>query len=185
MGLILGSKSPRRKEILEMAGYQFKVIVSDVDENVKANSITDMSLQIAKKKCDAIFKNYREDTIICADTIVVIDGIVLGKPKDKNDARCMIEKIQNRMHEVYTSVIVKNRNLEVEFLEKTKVYVRKMNDKQIEEYINMKEPYDKAGAYAIQGYFAKYIEKIDGDYYNVMGLPICKLSQILDEIALQ
>ena len=180
--LILGSKSPRRQEILTMAGYKYKVVVSDVDEEVDATSITDMSLKIAKKKCDAIFKDYKDDTVICADTIVVIDNTVLGKPKDKCDARHMINMLQGRCHEVYTSVIVKTINKEVEFLEKTKVYVRAMTNDEIEEYINMAEPYDKAGAYAIQGYFAKYIEKIDGDYYNVMGLPIANLSKVLDEL---
>ncbi|MBO7079532.1 MAG: septum formation protein Maf [Bacilli bacterium] len=180
--LILGSKSPRRQEILAMAGYKFKVVVSDIDENVCADSITDMSLKIAKKKCDAIFKDYKDDIVVCADTIVVINDIVLGKPKDKADARYMINMIQGKCHEVYTSVIVKAKGFEKEFLEKTKVYVRNMTSAEIEEYINMTEPYDKAGAYAIQGYFAKYIEAIDGDYYNVMGLPICSLSKILDNL---
>ena len=94
----------------------------------------------------------------------------------------MINMIQGKCHEVYTSVIVKARGFEKEFLEKTKVYVRNMTSAEIEEYINMTEPYDKAGAYAIQGCFAKYIEAIDGDYYNVMGLPICSLSKILDSL---
>lgn len=180
--LILGSKSPRRQEILTMAGYKFKVVVSDVNEEVVATSITDMSLKIAKKKCDAIFKDYPNDIVVTADTIVVIDGKVLGKPKDKDDARYMINMIQGKCHEVYTSVVVKTKTEEEEFLEKTKVYVRKMTEDEIEEYINMVEPYDKAGAYAIQGYFAKYIEKIAGDYYNVMGLPISRLSNILDKL---
>ena len=179
--IILGSKSPRRQEILKMAGYDFKVVVSDIDENVDADNITDMSLKIAKKKCEAIYKDYKDDIIICADTIVVLDNIVLGKPKDKDDARYMINMIQGRCHEVYTSVIVRNKDFEKEFLETTKVYVRSLSKDEVEEYINMKEPYDKAGAYAIQGFFGKYIEKIDGDYYNVMGLPICNLSKILDE----
>ena len=180
--LILGSKSPRRYEIMKMAGYDFKVVVSDVCENVDSVSITDMSLKIAKKKCDAIFKNYQDDIIVSADTIVVIDGVVLGKPKDKCDARYMINTIKNRMHLVYTSVIVKTKYEEYAFTEETKVYVSSISDEEIEAYINTKEPYDKAGAYAIQGYFAKYIEKIEGDYYNVMGLPIHKLSKILDNI---
>lgn len=182
MKLILASKSPRRKEILEMAGYDFLIKVSDVDENVDASSITEMSLKIAKKKCDAVFNECCEDTIISADTIVVIDDKVLGKPKNKQDAYDMIKLIQDNVHEVYTSVCVKNKYEEYSFLEKTKVYVGKMNDDEINEYINMKEPYDKAGAYAIQGFFAKYIEKIDGDYYNVMGLPIHNLSKVLDKI---
>lgn len=180
--LILGSKSPRRQEILKMCGYDFKVVVSNVDENVKAKSITEFSLKIAKKKCDAIFKEYPNDTIITADTIVVVDNQVLEKPENKDDARDMITTLQGRVHQVYTSVVVKKEDFEEEFLEVTNVYVSKMSTLEIEDYINSDEPYDKAGAYAIQGYFAKYIEKIEGDYYNVMGLPINKLSKILDKI---
>jgi len=182
MKIILGSKSPRRKEILEMAGYNFDIVLKDVDEHVCASSIKEMSMKIAKKKCDAIFQDHQDDIVICADTIVVMDDIVLEKPKDKCDARRMIKAIQNNVHEVYTSLIVKTKNKEYDHLEQTKVYVGPMTDDEIEEYINMKEPYDKAGAYAIQGYFAKYIEKIDGDYYNVMGLPLYKLDKILKEI---
>ena len=182
MKIILGSKSPRRKEIMEMAGYQFDVVVSNADENVSANSIEDMSLAIAQKKCDAISKLYPNDLIITADTIVVIDGKVLEKPKDKEDARRMIHLIQGRMHFVYTSVCVKYKDKEKNFIEKTKVYVGEMTDQEIKEYINIQEPYDKAGAYAIQGVFGKYISKIDGDYYNVMGLPIYKLNKVIKDM---
>ncbi len=181
MKIILGSKSPRRKEIMEMAGYDFEIAVSNADEKVEASSISEMSMKIALKKCNAIFDNFKNDLIICADTIVVIDDIVLEKPKNKDDARKMIKLIQNNRHYVYTSVVIKTKEKECTFLEKTKVYVRSMTDEEIEEYISMKEPYDKARAYAIQGYFGKYIEKIDGDYYNVMGLPICSLSKLLKE----
>ena len=182
MKLILASKSPRRKEILEMAGYSFDVKVSNVDENVDANSISEMSLKISKKKCDAVFLENKDSVVISADTIVVINDRVLEKPKSKDDCREMINLIQNNVHDVYTSVVVKSKDKEIQFLETTKVYVCAMSEQEIEDYINTTEPYDKAGGYAIQGVFGKYIEKIDGDYYNVMGLPICKLNKVLKEM---
>lgn len=185
MKLILASKSPRRKEILEMAGYDFSVKVSNADENVKAKSVKQMSLMIAKRKCDAVFEENKDCVIISADTIVYINKKVLEKPKDKDDCREMIKLIQDNVHEVYTSVVVKSSEKEMSFLEKTKVFVSKMSDEEIEEYINTSEPYDKAGAYAIQGIFAKYVSKIEGDYYNVMGLPICRLNKVLKEFDLK
>ena len=182
MKIILGSKSPRRKEILEMAGFDFKVLVSDVDENVSETKPEDKVIAIALRKANAIFDivkdNMDDKIIVCADTIVVTnDGEVLEKPKDKEDARRMISDIQGTFHYVYTAYVIKSKEKEVKGLEKTEVYVVKMSEDEIEEYINMKEPYDKAGAYAIQGFFGKYISHINGDYYNVMGLPLCKICQ--------
>ena len=181
MKIILASKSPRRKEILEMAGYSFEVKVSNADENVIADDIKEMSLMISKRKCDAVYNENQDAIIISADTIVVIDNKVLEKPKSIDNCREMINMIQDNVHEVYTSVVVKSKDKEVSFLETTKVYVGKMTKEEIEEYINTTEPYDKAGGYAIQGIFGKYIEKIEGDYYNVMGLPIYRLNKVLKE----
>lgn len=181
MKIILASKSPRRKEILASAGYNFDVKVSNADENVSASSITEMSLMISKRKCDAVFEENKDCVVISADTIVVINDKVLEKPKSIENCREMIKTLQDNVHEVYTSVIVKSVDKEVSFLEKTKVFVGKMTDEEIEEYINTSEPYDKAGGYAIQGIFGKYIKKIEGDYYNVMGLPIYKLNKVLKE----
>ncbi len=180
MKLILGSQSPRRKEILEMAGYTFEVRVSHVDENVVSIFPEDKVKNIAKKKCEALFSNCGDDEVIlCADTIVVIDHAILEKPKDKEDARKMIETLQGRTHTVYTAVYIKSKEREENFLESTLVSVLPMSSKEIENYISTEEPYDKAGAYAIQGIFSKYISKIQGDYYNVMGLPIAKVHQTL------
>lgn len=179
MRLVLGSKSPRRKEILENAGYKFEIVTSDVSEEVDASTIEEMSMKIVQKKADAIFKLRSNDLIVCADTIVVINGEVLGKPHTKEECIEMITKLQGNMHYVYTSVIVKSKNFEESFLEKTKVYISKMTKKEILDYANTTEPYDKAGGYAVQGIFAKYIRKINGDFYNVMGLPINKLNKIL------
>ena len=181
MKIILGSKSPRRKEILAMAGYVFDIKISDVDENVEAKDIKEMSYKIAKKKCDSIANDYPHDLVICADTIVVIEGKVLGKPRDKEEARKMIQTLQGKTHEVYTSVVLKKEDQEENFTEITKVRIGKLTDEEIEAYINTTEPYDKAGGYAIQGIFGKYVESIEGDYYNVMGLPIYRLNKIIQE----
>ena len=185
MKLILASKSPRRKEILAQAGYEFEIVVSNVDENVEEEKAEDKVLAIAKKKGLDIYSkiNQAEDSVILsADTIVVLDNIILGKPKDKEDARNMISLLNGKTHQVYTAVYIKGKNIEYQFLEKTDVDIVPMNKEEIEEYINTKEPYDKAGSYAIQGIFSKYISAINGDYYNVMGLPICKVNSILKKL---
>ena len=185
MKLVLASKSPRRKEILAQAGYEFEIVVSNVDENVEEEKAEDKVLAIAKKKGLDIYSkiNQAEDSVILsADTIVVLDNIILGKPKDKEDARNMISLLNGKTHQVYTAVYIKGKNIEYQFLEKTDVDIVPMNIEEIEEYINTKEPYDKAGSYAIQGIFSKYISAINGDYYNVMGLPICKVNSILKKL---
>jgi len=182
MKIILGSKSPRRRELLSMLGYEFLVEVSDIDEHVSETDPQKNALAIARKKAQAIKQKYPNDLIICADTIVVCDGTIIGKPKDIDDARRIITKIQDNKHIVYTAVVCSYSDKKVEFVEGTKVYITKMTSEEIEEYINTSEPYDKSGGYAIQGIFGKYIEKIDGDFYNVVGLPICKLNRIIEKI---
>ena len=172
--VILGSKSPRRKEILEMLGVEFKVFTPDVLEDVSVyRSPSEYVKKTALKKGLATSKTFPNDTVICADTIVTLDKEILEKPKDKKDAKKMITMLNGRYHHVLTAVYIKKNNANYDlFVTKTKVYISKMSENEIEEYINTAEPYDKAGGYAIQGIFAKFIEKIDGDYYNVMGLPL-------------
>lgn len=184
MKLILASKSPRRKEILSQAGYEFEIVISNVDENVSEKKAEDKVLAIAKKKGIDIYNKLKEEdvVILSADTIVVVDNIILGKPKNIDDARNMINLLNNRTHQVFTAVYIKANNIEYQFLEKTDVNLVCITDDEIEEYINTTEPYDKAGGYAIQGVFSKFISSINGDYYNVMGLPICKVNQILKKL---
>lgn len=171
--VILGSKSPRRKEILEMLGIEFETYSPNVKEDISDyKNPYDYVYKTALKKGLATSKQFPNNTVICADTIVTIDDEILEKPKDKDDARRMIKLLSGRSHSVLTAVyILKNSKYET-FVNETKVYISKMNENEIEEYINTTEPYDKAGGYAIQGIFARYIEKIDGDYYNVVGLPL-------------
>lgn len=183
MYLVLASKSPRRRELLTQAGFQFQINVSNVDETVEETNPVDKVLAIAKKKGLDIYNKYNDDeaVILSADTIVVINNDILGKPKDKEDARLMIKMLQNNVHHVYTAVFIKSKTDEEYFVEKTEVNVGAMTDEEIEEYINTKEPYDKAGGYGIQGIFSKYISSIIGDYYNVMGLPIYRVRKALEK----
>lgn len=187
MKIILGSKSPRRKEILSMAGFDFEVMVSEADENVGEIDPAKKVLAIAARKAQAIYDNVKNDigekVILCADTIVVTkNGEVLEKPKDKDDARRMINDISGTYHYVYTAYVIKSKDKEIKGLEKTEVNVIKLTNEEVEEYISMTEPYDKAGAYAIQGFFGKYISGINGDYYNVMGLPLCTICKELKKM---
>lgn len=181
--LILGSKSPRRKEILEMVKIPFKIILKDVVEDIDSLDPIEYVLSTSLKKAQAIIEEVNEDDIVlCCDTIVYIDNLILGKPKDKNAASEMIKRIQGKTHSVLTGVYLGNKISSQSFYEKTEVTVSKMSDNEIEEYINTKEPYDKAGGYAIQGIFGKFIERIQGDFYNVMGLPINHVYQVLKSL---
>ncbi len=184
MYLILASKSPRRKEILTKAGFKLQIHPSSIDENVDEVIPEQKVAAIARKKGLDIFQKHVNDEgaiILSADTIVVIEEEILGKPKDKDEARSMIKKLQGKTHFVYTAVFIKTFNEENSFVEKTEVTVSPMTELEIEKYISSKEPYDKAGGYAIQGEFAQYIASISGDYYNVMGLPITKVKQALSK----
>lgn len=179
MKIILGSASPRRREILASAGYEFTVDIVNTVEDVEEENPEEYVLKTALKKGEATSLVHPNELVICADTIVACNNHILEKPKDKDDAFRMIKELQNNSHFVYTAVYfgLKGKN---EFLvEKTKVYIAKMSDQEILDYIATGEPMDKAGAYAIQGIFAKFIEKIEGDYYNVMGLPLHRVYEQL------
>lgn len=174
--LILGSSSPRRKEILKLARIPFKVKVSNAKEDVNEQDPVSFVKKTALEKAKLISIS-DNDVLLCCDTIVYIDNKILGKPKNKDEAYKMINLIQGRNHLVCTGVYLGNNKQYELFSVETVVTVSKMSRDEILEYINTDEPYDKAGGYAIQGLFSKYIEKINGDYYNVMGLPlneVCK-----------
>lgn len=183
MFLVLASKSPRRREILTQAGFKFQINVSDVSEEVSEMIPEEKVAAIAKKKGLDIFSKYNTPNVVVlsADTIVVIGTEILGKPKDKDDARRMINILQGTTHSVYTAVYIQSVFKNECFVEKTEVEIAHMTNEEIEEYISSEEPYDKAGAYAIQGNFSKYIKRINGDYYNVMGLPIHRVYEALKE----
>ncbi len=188
MNIILASGSPRRRELLEQAGYTFRVEVSDADENVENLAPGAMVEELSLRKAMAVAANHGEDgdqcKIIGSDTIVVLDEKVLGKPADAKDAMAMLTALSGREHEVYTGVTVltieSGKIVKTEqFHECTKVIMREIHEEELATYIATGDPLDKAGAYGIQGPAAIFISGIHGDYYNVVGLPICHLSTVL------
>lgn len=177
--IILASASPRRKELLTQIGVKFEIMISDKETDIdSSNPVKACEKQAMQKALDIEEKaalKYREDyIIIAADTIVALEDTILGKPKDKEDARLMLEKISGKKHKVYTAVCVFNSRLKTHksFVEETAVEVAELSKEDIDFYLSDDEAYDKAGAYAIQGLFSRYIVGIEGDYYNVMGLPV-------------
>ena len=205
--IILGSASPRRRERLEQIGISFEVRVSDKEEVYHSLIPEEIVKELALSKAENVAYDLREkqeqvkqisfdkknnvllDTIVIgADTIVVSDGSILGKPKDEADAVRMIRSLQGRSHKVYTGVAIldyddEGKRKSVVHAVETEVFVNPMSDEEIREYAATGEPLDKAGAYGIQGRFAAYIERIDGDYYNVVGLPVSYVYRQLKEIA--
>ncbi|MBS4191465.1 septum formation inhibitor Maf [Bacillus sp. FJAT-49705] len=173
--LILASSSPRRKELLENLHITFEVSSSDVDENFDpALTPGEIVMELSSRKARAVSMKHQNSFVIGADTIVVLDEIVLGKPKDRADAYSMIKKLSGKEHSVYTGVSIVAPENEIKFYVKTDVVFWELSDEEINAYIDTGEPFDKAGAYGIQGFGSMLVKKIDGDYFSVMGLPISK-----------
>ncbi|MCI9413224.1 MAG: septum formation protein Maf [Clostridia bacterium] len=187
MRVILASKSPRRKELLKSITQNFEIIVSNSDESFQEGlTIEEQSKRIAYLKAKTVFDQTQGDRIVIgADTMVLKGGNIYGKPKDKQEAYQMLSNLQNDMNEVITglSVLVEKDGEQKEYSDYdiAKVYISAMNDKEIQNWINSGKAMDKAGAYAVQEEFAKYIEKIDGNYATVVGLPIHKVYQVMKQ----
>jgi septum formation protein len=182
MKIVLASKSPRRRELLSNLGLDFEVVESNVKEFSREKQPSRYVMDLSFNKAMSVAKKLSEEAIVIgADTVVVIGDKILGKPKDRNEAYVMLKKLQGKAHTVYTGItIVRTYDFKyVSDFEKTKVWIRKLQDEEIFNYIDTGEGYDKAGAYAIQGVGALIVEKIEGDYFNVVGLPISKLFDIL------
>jgi len=180
--IILASASPRRQEILRTAGYDFTVRVMDIDEEkITATSKEELVMKLSREKALACRKSCDDledgDIIIGADTLVFAKGKRLGKPADEHQWKEYIQMLQGDVHEVITGVTLIGKNQEKSFYSTTRVSVSPMTDEDIEEYVLRGEDIDKAGGYAIQGYFAKYIPQIDGEYNNVVGFPIAKFRE--------
>jgi septum formation protein len=187
MRVILASASERRQELLRRLIYDFDIIVSDFDEKrvVFKGSIDDYVKEIALGKAMDVKNKVSEDSIIIsADTIVTLDDKILGKPKDEKEAFDMLKSLQGRNHFVYSGIVVINNKKNIIKQESlaTRVKFSDMSDEDIYQYIDTKEPMDKAGAYGIQGIGGTFVESIEGCYYNVVGLPLNKLKSILREI---
>lgn len=186
--IILASASPRRQEILRNIGMEFEVLVSDADEGkIDKNSVSAPLYvqELALLKAASASKKLKNKNciIISADTIVYLDGKILGKPKDEEDAKKMLSFLSGKCHSVFTGICVMDAKTlkSVCAKEETKVYFKNLTDDRISSYVETKEPLDKAGAYAIQGLGGMLVEKTEGDFLNVIGLPANKLCEILEK----
>lgn len=174
--LILASQSPRRQELLRLIAPEFEVFAADVDEHIENGTSPDEAVMgLALKKARAVADLRPGDTVIGADTVVVLDGKILGKPRDNADAAEMLRRLASKTHTVYTGVCIIQNDVETAFFEATDVTFTDMTENEIAVYIETGEPLDKAGAYGIQGAAAPFISGIHGDFYNVMGLPVSAL----------
>ncbi len=178
MDIVLASKSPRRRELLARIVPDFRVIVSEVDENISSDiSPEEFVMLLAERKARAV--NLNDSVVIGADTIVVCDGKILGKPRDEVDAEKMLKYLSGRSHYVYTGIAVISKDNAIVDFEKTQVFFDTLSDEDIRNYICSGEPMDKAGSYGIQGAGVLFVREIRGDYNNVVGLPLFKLGKML------
>ena len=182
MHLILASQSPRRKELLGLFGIPFTVRVADIDETM--DPAADPAHEVARvSRCTALAVSREEaDVVIAADTIVVCQGKVLGKPHSEEEAVQMLSMLSGRDHQVMTGVTVLRGQQENVFTEVTDLHFRELSQGEILAYVRSGEPMDKAGAYGIQGGAALFCSRLVGDYYNVMGLPVCRLGEVLRQM---
>ena len=187
--IILASGSPRRKELLLQIGIVPEIIVSHVEEKITSDVPAEVVMSLAEQKAVDVAKEMPEGTVILgSDTVVAADGKILGKPKSHEEAYEMIRRLAGRSHQVYTGVCLVKKEPEgeadtvVSFYDETDVNVSPMTEKEIREYADSEEPMDKAGSYAVQGFFARYIDGLKGSYANVMGLPVHLVYQKLKKL---
>ena len=187
--IILASGSPRRKELLLQIGIVPEIIVSHVEEKITSDVPAEVVMSLAEQKAVDVAKEMPEGTVILgSDTVVAADGKILGKPKSHEEAYEMIRRLAGRRHQVYTGVCLVKKGPEgeadtvVSFYDETDVNVSPMTEKEIREYADSEEPMDKAGSYAVQGFFARYIDGLKGSYANVMGLPVHLVYQELKKL---
>lgn len=183
MKIILASGSPRRRELMHYITDDFDVCTSNAEEILPKDIDPYKAPEfLSSQKAAAIAAENPNDIVIGCDTVVILDGKIMGKPKDVDDAYDMLSSLSNRKHDVVTGCTIMFKDRKCSFLEKTGVVFYDISDDEIKEYISTKEPFDKAGGYGIQGKAALFIKGIEGDYYNVMGLPISALYRKLNEI---
>ncbi len=181
--LILASNSPRRKQILTDAGFEFSVSVKEIDESFSTEiPVIEVAEYLAKKKAEVFPQNLDNTIILTADTIVAVDNLILNKPADKKGAVEMLKKLSGRSHVVHTGVCLREGNNENSFTDTTIVSFKSLTDNEIEYYIETCKPFDKAGAYGVQDFIGMVgIDKIEGSYFTVMGLPIHRVYQALEK----
>ena len=185
--IILASASPRRKELLEKIGLKFEVEPSNFEEDIHSGlEPHELAQKISLAKAKSVARQHQNAIVLAADTFGIFEGKVLGKPHTEAEARTMLKTLSGRSHSVITGFTLidtaKNKTLSKSV--ETKVYIRKLTLAEIDAYVKSKEPLDKAGAYAIQGLGAVFVEKIEGDYFNVVGLPLSALTEALKEFGI-
>lgn len=181
--VILASASPRRRELLTLVGIAHEVWPADIDESVlPAESPAPHAERLARAKAHAMAEQHPHAVVIAADTIVVVDGDILGKPRDHAQAAAMLRRLSGREHTVYTAIAVARDARTESAVEAVRVWFRTLSDDEIDAYIATGEPMDKAGAYGIQGYGATIVERVDGDYFSVMGLGLRRVVELLGRV---
>lgn len=174
--ILLASKSPRRRELFSIITDRFDCTVAPVDESsIRETDAEQLCIALGTLKCRAVAAQQPDAVVVGCDTVVEVDGRILGKPHSKDEAREMLQLLSGRAHNVFTGVCISHQGRESAFAACTGVRFFAIPDEEIEKYINTEEPYDKAGAYGIQGWMARWLEGLDGDYFNVMGLPVSRV----------
>ena len=184
--LILASASPRRKELLEKAGYTFEIIVSDADETLPDGITPEEAVRLnARRKAQAVSDLHPGAVVLGCDTVVAIDGAIVGKPTDEADAQAMLRRLSGNTHTVYSGVCITDGTSTEVFAVATDVTFYPLSDATIDAYVATKEPMDKAGAYGIQGFGGVLVKEIRGDYSNVVGLPLSESARVLAQFGVQ
>jgi len=184
--MILASKSPRRKEILEGFGIELEILTSSIEETSDKDGLLEQIMDISRKKSLEISEKRKKSYVVSADTVVVLEGKILGKPKDEDEAFYMLNSLSGKQHKVLTAYTLMNSEKKIDFTsyDTTEVFFKELSEEEIRWYISTGEPMDKAGAYGIQGKGSVLVKKIEGDFFNVMGFPISKFYDDLKDLDL-
>ncbi len=184
--MILASQSPRRRELLTLVGIAHEVVPADINEDVRAlERAAPYTERLAREKAEVVAARHPDAVVIAADTTVAVDGEIVGKPVDAADARAMVRRIAGREHVVFTAIAVARGGRVVSAVEEVTVTVRALSDDEIAAYVATGEPMDKAGGYGIQGWGATIVERVDGDYFSVMGLGLRRLVDLLQQLGVR
>ena len=176
--VILASNSPRRRELFDFLGVKYQVITSNIEETIDPGLLPEeQAMELAFQKAASVFKDHKDKIVMGFDTLVYTETCVFGKPKDQEDAKRMLTILSGNTHLVVTGVAILTREVSHSFSSKTAVTFYPLSAAEIEKYVATGEPIDKAGAYAVQGYGARFVERIEGDYFTVMGMPVSRIYQ--------
>ncbi len=182
---IVASASPRRKELLQNAGYDFEIIPSDADETLEEGiSAFDAVSELSKRKAESVFSENPDCVVLGCDTVVALGEKILGKPKDETEAEEMLKALSGKVHKVFTGVTIKSKDKTETFVSVSEVEFFELSEETIKSYVSSLEPMDKAGSYGIQGLGAVLVKKIEGDYQTIVGLPLSQCARVLAEFGI-